>query len=316
MPPDKKLRPTVFEPKEREKKPGKSVSNDSSVNPPPKVTRVSKATAIPGVERKKLSVTTTDLQLMSPRSDAQVYKKAVDLLEEVVVDRVTERNAILWGSGVQRSYGDLVNQSLTYSQDPVLAKVQRYLNRMLDILESIDILSVCGHGFGGAFASLAKPMNKKVDTPKELTESQAELALLIQNMNSALDQLLDLKDKLGKLSKQLDELTDDVEAHALAAEFLSKQPQLDFVARRYEERALSLTQTLAQIRQNDTIRKIQIEQPLNLVNAIQNVVLVMVPGLISSIASILMLQQSRTVSQTEASEVSDKLREIVNSLTT
>lgn len=308
-----KKRPTVFTPPERKTKPdnepgktGKQVSRTSS--------RVSQPTAFPGVERKKLSVRPSDLRQAFPGSNSKIYDIAASLLNEISVDMVTERNAILWGNDVQRSYGELVDQSLTYSQDPVLAKVQRYLNRMLDILGTIDILGVCGHNSGGAIANLTKQMNKKVDTPKELGESQNELGLLIRYMNDSLEELLDLKDKLGKLSKQLGKLEDDIEAYALVAMFLSKEPQLQSFAVRYEERSMSLTQTLAQIRQNDVIRKIQIEQPLSLVNSIQNVVLVMVPGLISSIASVLMLQQSRVVSITEASEVSDELRKIVDLL--
>jgi hypothetical protein len=134
-------------------------------------------------------------------------------------------------------------------------------------------------------------------------------------MSDSLTKLLDLKADLEKVSIQLDLVSEEIEATALAALFLSNHLQDSSLAKRFMERSMSLTQTLAQIRQNDAIRKIQINQPLEMVNAIQNVALVMMPSLIGSLASITTLLQSRrVVSPTEAGELNDQLRNIFNQL--
>src|SRR6185312_14854153 len=96
-----------------------------------------------------------------------------------VKERASERSAILWGYELQKSYGELVNQTLVLAGAPVLLKVRNYLTRMIDILKSIDIMAVCGHGKGGILEGLTRSVNTKIDTPEELREAQVELNQLL-----------------------------------------------------------------------------------------------------------------------------------------
>ena len=106
-------------------------------------------------------------------------------------------------------------------------------------------------------------------------------------------------------------------AAALAASFLAQYLQNDKpgLAQCFNQRSASLTQTLTQIRQNDTVREMQINYPLRLVGAIQDVALVALPDVIASIASAVSLAGRKvSLSPTEAGELHYKLRDIISKL--
>lgn len=298
------LRPTVFDP--------------SAVQSPPDsaqtTRRIGSPTVIPGVERKRFVISYDDLQVLMPGLTDSVYEKAIELLSSLIIEKVSDRDAILWGHDIQTSYSGLVNQTLKLSQRAVLRKVQGYLSRMIDLLGSIDILAVCGYDSRGFFEQLTKSMNQKIDTPDDLIAAQRELALLVKHLSSSLDELLNLKALLEDVSNNLNLVAEEMEAAAVAALFLASFYSGTSIADRFTERSMNLTQTLAQMRQDEMIRKIQIDQPLLLISTIQNIVLVSLPGFIGSITSIVTLMQSRTVSPTEAGEVVYQLQEIVNNL--
>lgn len=80
---------------------------------------------------------------------------------------------------------------------------------------------------------------------------------------------------------------------------------------------MSLTQSGVQIRGSTTITAAQIEQPLRLIDAIQNVALVTLPGWLGNIASLSVLfPGERKLTPTEAGELVRQLRNIVEQLKT
>ena len=316
-----KLRPTVIpspgavprKTKSREGRPRAESANTSTPSTP----AVGQPTAIPGVERRRIAVTTSELKALSPGAAPAVYERALELLGTFVVEKATERKAILWGHDVQKAYGDLVTQTLALSQSPLLRKVDGYLSRMMDILGSIDLMAVCGHGSGG-FAQLFKPVTRKIDTPGELRAAQAELDQLVRYLDSSLRELLDLKDKLEEHAGRINAIGVEVEAAALAALFLSRHVQKASggLAQCFMERSMSLTQTLAQIRTGDSMREIQIEQPIRMVRVVQNVALVMMPGFLGSVAAALTLADRKSLTPTQAGELTYQLRDILRALQT
>ncbi len=318
-----KLRPTVIGPT------GASLRSPAASSPPlgpapeparrvPAASPVTRQpTAIPGAQRKRIEVTMRDLQALSPGAAAGVYKEALALLGEFVVDKVSQRKAILWGHDVQKSYGDRVTEMLALARSPVLIRVEGHLARMMDILGSIDLMAVCGHGGSSVVGRLFQGINRRIDTPGELARAQAELEQLLALMGAALDPLLDLKDRLLRLAGSMERAAEQIEASALGALFLSgRLPQDDAeLAQRFAERSMSLTQTLAQMQQAGSTRDLQIEHPVRLISAIQNVALVMMPAFIGSIASIAALGGRNTsVSPTEASELAYRLRDMIDKL--
>ncbi len=275
-----------------------------------------KPTAIAGVERKRIAVDAKDLRTLSPGGDPAIYALAIARLDSFVVEKATERKAILWGHEIQQAYSDLVTETLTLSQTPIFRRVEGYIERMAEILQAIDIAAASGAG-GGGIGSFFRSANSRIDTPEELDTAQRELDQLVKHMNRGLSELLDLKDKLEAQASRLEELAKDAEAGSLAALFLAQhleraKPNL---AQCFTQRSMSLTQTLAQIRQNDAVREIQIRYPLRLVSAIQDVALVAMPDVIASIAALVSLVGRKvSLSPTEAGELTYKLRDILNRL--
>lgn len=332
MPANDKLRPTVIGP------PGASLRStaDAAAQPqnvpspapgvpaaaaaaaavvPPMVVR--QPTAIPGTARTRIEVAARDLQALSPGAAAPVYEQARALVGTFVVAKGAQRKAILWGHGLQKAHGELITEMLALARSPVLRQVEGHLARMMDLLGSIDLMAVCGHGGTGVVGRLFQNINSRIDTPDELAKVQPELEQLLTLMHAALDPLLDLKDRLLRLSGSMDETAAQVEAAAIGALFLSERlgQENAALAQRFAERSMSLTRTLAQLRQADSTRELQIEQPIRLIGAIQNVALVVMPAFMGSIASIATLGASKTtVSSTEASELAYRLRDIISQL--
>ncbi|MBK1683898.1 hypothetical protein [Rhodoferax fermentans] len=324
MPPTKdKLRPTVIG------APGASLRTPAGVRSeaqdvlsparrvPAATPVVRQPTAIPGAERKRIEVAVSDFQALSPGAAAGVYEQARALVGAFVVDKASQRKAILWGHNLQQVHGDLVTEMLALARSPVLRHVEGYLARMMDILGSIDIMAVCGHGGDSLVGRLFQGINSRIDTPGELAQAQAELEQLLALMGGALDPLLDLKDRLLRLSRSMEGTAAQVEASAIGTLFLSERLRQGdaALAQCFVERSTSLTQTLVQMRQAGSTREIQIEQPIRLIGAIQNVALVVMPAFIGSIASIATLSASKTtISPTEAGELAYRLRDIISQL--
>ena len=324
MPPTKdKLRPTVIG------APGASLRTPAGAAPqaqdvlsparrvPAATPLVRQPTAIPGAQRKRIEVAVSDLQALSPGAAAGVYEQARALVSAFVVDKASQRKAILWGHNLQQVHGDLVTEMLALARSPVLRQVEGYLARMMDILGSIDLMAVCGHGGDSLVGRLFQGINSRIDTPGELAQAQAELEQLLALMGGALDPLLDLKDRLLRLSGSMEGTAAQVEASAIGALFLSERLRQGdaALAQCFVERSMSLTQTLVQMRQAGSTREIQIEQPIRLIGAIQNVALVVMPAFIGSIASIATLSASKTtISPTEAGELAYRLRDIISQL--
>jgi len=322
-PANPRLRPTVIGPA------GASLRSPAGGVPPPKdappparpvaaaTPPVRQPTAIPGAARTRIEVAVRDLQALSPGAAGPVYEQARALIGTFIVAKASRRKAILWGHDLQQSHSALVTEMLALARSPVLRQVQGYLARMMDILGAIDLMAACGHGRDGVVGRLFQGVNSRIDTPGELAKAQAELEQLLTLMGAALDPLLDLKDRLLRLSGSMDGTAVQVEAAALGALFLSERLRQDHaaLAQCFVERSISLTQTLAQMQQAGTTRELQIEQPIRLIGAIQNVALVVMPAFIGSIASITTLGASKTsVSPTEAGELAYRLRDIIDQL--
>lgn len=324
MPPAKdKLRPTVIgTPGASLRTPARAVPQAQDVLSPPRrvpaaTPVVRQPTAIPGAERKRIEVAVRDLQALSPGAVAGVYEQARALVGAFAVDKASQRKAILWGHDLQKAHGDLVTETLTLARSPVLRQVEGYLARMMDILGSIDLMAVCGHGGDSVVGRLFQGINNRIDTPGELAQAQVELEQLLALMGGALERLLDLKDQLLRLSGSMEGMAAQVEASAIGALFLSERLRLDAtaLAQRFAERSMSLTQTLAQMRQTGSTREAQIEQPIRMIGAIQNVALVVMPAFIGSIASLSTLGAKKTaISPTEAGELAYRLRDIISQL--
>ncbi|MCR4341261.1 MAG: hypothetical protein NUW01_15395 [Gemmatimonadaceae bacterium] len=286
----------------------------------PSTRPVFQPTAVPGKQRVRIAVTGDDIMMRNPHMLPEIRERAVMLILAVNVDDTSDRVAILWGHDAQKAYATLVEQSLTLSQSELLATVMRYVNRMTELLSSIDLKRVCGLDSGGMFSFLRRT-TKSIDTPEELETARVELSQLVSLMHQSIDPLLALKEKIEAVSTQTEQLGFDIEALAEAGAFVAdhlsaKDPAKASFAQRFMERSGSLTQSLAQIRSGGSVREMQVEHPLRLITAVQHATLVAMPGWLSSITTILsMLRSARKPNVTEVDELGVGTRKIIEGLT-
>ncbi|KQZ91683.1 hypothetical protein [Agrobacterium tumefaciens] len=306
-----KLWPTIVTPPQRKIAAGKNrgapeVATHDQV--------VLKPTAILGTQRERLAVSAEDLRLLSPTASKLVVDQSLALLAAFVKEKASERKAILWGQDTQKTYTDEVGNALALSQSPVLAKAQGYIARMIEILISFDVDGSVANG--GILAGFLKRLNGKTDTLEELSAARGELDRLVGLMGTALDELLKLRDMIEKNIGTHDAIAIEAEAAALAALYLADhfRQSRPAISERFVERSLSLTQTLAQIRANGPLREMQLDHPIRLIRAIQNVTLVSMPDFLTSLAAVNSLSAQKGMTPTEASELNYKLREIIHQL--
>ena len=275
-------------------------------------------TAIRGVRRERVAVSARDLRALAPEASDAACAGAAGLLAETAPGTLNERQAVLWGHDVQKAYADAVAGTLAIAQDPLAERARAHVDRMAQILSAIDLLAVCGHGKGGVMAGLARAMNDRIDTPAELAGALAELRLLLDRLGAATSDLAGLADRLRQHGAQIARIEQDVEAAGLAARFLAQHVAHDApdLARRFTDREMGLAATVAQIRQDDAIRRLQLQQPLDLIGLIQNVALVSLPGLLSGLATLLVLAKSRGASPTQARELAYQVRALVDQFQT
>lgn len=144
-------------------------------------------TAVPGVERKRIPVGLEEFKTLSHGA----RPRALRLVETYVEEKATDRTAVLWGQRSQEDYSDLVSENLSLSQSDALARATGYLNRMMEILRSIDIEAVVtAMRRGGAVGEFLKGMNRKIDTLTELEVARVELDQLAKLMSAALGDLI------------------------------------------------------------------------------------------------------------------------------
>lgn len=287
---------------------------------PKAVPTVSKPTGIAGgVQRQRIELSLTDLRNLNPGIGDGTLEKAMLLIQMTNLEALGDREVVMWGHNPQKSYGDLISQSLTIFQSEPLCRVQKHLSRMIEILSLIDLKKVCEQGASSALSKVFRKATKAIDTPEELAEAQTELSQLISLMNQEIDSLLKVKGQLEAISKMIDDIGSEIEVLAISAAYLAdyihrQNPTNQFYAK-FLERSASLTQSLAQIRSSSSMRQVQIEHPLALISAVQSVALVQVPAWLGSIVSLkAMLERGKKPTVTEIDELSNQTQKVLEGL--
>jgi len=274
-------------------------------------------TTIPGVRRTTFEASPQALRAVAPEAAAGTCEAAASLLAAVPVGGMNERKAVLWGHALQKSYADAMAATLALVQDPLAGQARAHVDRMTQILAAIDLMAACGHGKGGLLARLASPLSDRIDTQARLAAALDELHVLLDHLGAATTGLADLADRLRRHAAAMDRIERDVEAAAVAALFLARHHEREApeLARRFTDRAMSLTATVAQMRQGDAVHRLQLQQPLDLIGVIQDVALVTLPGFLSGLAALLALAGSRGATPTDARDMHHQLRHVLNQLT-
>ena len=233
-------------------------------------------------------------------------------------DKLSDSEVVLWGHEPQQAYGDLISEILTVLQSEPLDKVQKYITRLITILSLIDLVKVCDTSHGGNFLThMFRNATKAIDTPEELDTAMTEIKELLNLMDKNINPLLLLKNQLENISRKIDETGDELEALSIAAAYLAGY--FNSIGNpfypRFLERSGSLSTSLAQIRSSGQMRKVQIEQPLDLIAIVQGVALVQVPAWLGSIVTVkTMLARNQKPSVTALRELSDQTTNVIKEL--
>lgn len=274
---------------------------------------VSTPTVLPGVTRKRISVSPADLTRLFPGATPRTAARAARLVDGFVEEGARDQHVASWGQAAQKRYVDLVSGAQEVSQTDVVGRTHGYIGRIAHLLEAIDIETICNAGRSPLFGLLS-PASERIDTPRKLAAVRTELAHLVHLTRDALASLLDLKASLDEHSRRIDEAGLEIEAAALSALFLSEhlttsQPGL---SRRFLQREMSLTKTALQIRGGQLVRDGQVEEPLALVATIQDVVLLLLPEWLAALASARAARYR--LNPTQAGELQHRLRTLLRKL--
>lgn len=284
--------------------------------PSPVVPSSAQPTTIAGVKPERFKVDVDELHELAPTASEEVCAQALRLLQAQTVNMLTRHRAQRWGQEAQQACQDRFGSSAAPASAPFVDQARAALSRMADVLGAIDLKAVCGHAKGSLLGGLARTMSRQVDTPAKLADAVDELRSLLQGLNADAGRLLALKDGLRQRAGAFEQAQFELEAATLAAQFLSNRlaGNEPAVAQSFAQRSLGLAATLAQTREGDNAYQTHIRQPLQLIDAIQNVALTKLPAFIHELAALQALAKSGQAFPAEALNMSYRLRDLTHRL--
>lgn len=270
---------------------------------------------MPGTKRERIPVDKENLKKRHGVKDS-IIDAAMKIVEAINQNNLTHRDALLWGQPLQAEYQTLVSEGLSLAQSETITITNGHLNRILVVMGLIELDKI--FKVGGTIARLFRKATEAIDTPEEFDGALRELGQLSKLLGEKIDDLITLRSKLEQNSIQIDRVGDEIEISLIAAQifadFFNKISQTD-TAVCLEERIASLTATLGQIRSSGPMRKMQIEQPMNLTTLIQNTVFNTLTSWMTSATALRMALHGRQKpNPTEVSEISRILQTIQQTL--
>lgn len=301
------LRPTVVQP------PARSARGLKPLAAP----AVAKPTVITGVRRAPIVVSADEVQAMSPGASAAACEEAARLLATVTETSLDERKATRWGQVLLQSDPGRANLVFLPGEDSVAEQASAQLARMVERLAAIDLVAVCGHRKEGVLGGLARPINRKVDTPAELARALDELRFLLEQLRTGADRLLVLRQTLQERADAVARWNLELEAASLAALLLSRRlTDRPSVAQRFEERSLVLAAQRAQGPQGGGRRQALTEHPWRFIDVLEEVVLARMPSFIAEMGALLALAKTGKALPIEAMNMDFRRQDILHQLRT
>jgi uncharacterized protein YaaN involved in tellurite resistance len=288
--------------------------------PAPQQTAKAKAPTVFGVQRKRIPATIDDLRKQNSHTDQKVLETALQLILATNVEEMDDDQCILWGKTQQEKYTACVNENLKLSQTGAAADVIRQLTRLQEVLGQIDFERLFGLE-KGFFSKLTRESSEK--RLAFFGRIQTEMNQIINLLAPKEQELLDHQNKVQALIRRIHSADGDMEAYAIAADFLANYLRQEYandsekkrLANLLEQRSMLLTRSIGQIRANAPLLKQQEEQPLNLINCIQSTVLVEVPNWLNTYASLRgVLEGKQTPTMTQIDELSRGRNAIIGNL--
>ncbi len=294
----KERKPTVIAP---------PVSQLNSQSPAAAVVPPIRPTAIAGTVRMGAHVSVEDLTRHFPGTPVEVLKSARYVLEGVVLDLLTDSQCVMWGGEIQKRFGELTERSLELTGSKVVQDSERHLARLYAILEELDEALRHKSSQGLLF------WRKEETVWEKFQAAGNELNQLRTLLGQALPAIVDVESSLASLSSEFEKLCNDLDAESLAGRYIAEEllHGKDRTKQSLLDRSISLTETVAHIRQGILLRGQTADILGQFVSRVQDGVLHTLPAWIEIVT---LAYQHSSHTETELYTLRQGLEDIINRL--
>lgn len=265
-------RPTVI-PQGEPRAQGKQVETPKVENP----------SVIPGTVRKPLSISFADLTNFFPGALNEILVKAERVIEGVIVETLRAQQCAQWGFATQQRYGTVVNRVTEVADHPKVRESERHLASLYTLLEKVS------NAFSGQTSRGWGIFGKDEEDPGQVFDGvKQELAQLQQLLTVLLPELLEVGSLFDAIDAESKALEEDLEAQALAAEYIAHILGREKPGSQNEnlllERKASLLLTKAELQRSAVLRVTVAESIQKLALRVQDGVMRTLPTWVESVS--------------------------------
>ncbi len=237
------------------------------------------------VVRKRIEVSDSDLQVY--HKDIKVIAVAKQIILTTNLDNLCYDTVLEWGGHVQKQHGDYLEKLLSDLNSPVVTVPRTCLNSVLGALNELKPSVIFKKNWLG---------NDKTD----------EFALRYENLKKQVDSLKNsvtglkaFRQDIEKLQQNFLKIEKELEPFIVSASFFSNYKKDNFPLELFVSRLSSLITTQTTLQQNRQTGDILQSNILNLLDAIQNVILTEIPLWITTYTTVLTTKDKSQIDSLE-----------------
>lgn len=274
--------------------PRKPTSWTSAPAPAPHV----KPSALPGAQRKTMSVSIDELKSRFYTHDLETVTAARDVLSGVVLETFDAPTAISFGSSAQQKYSESVDRWLKVVKDDQVRNSGRHVQRLKEILQEVADSMMAGHSW-----FRRESIQSKFDRVKP------EIEQLKQLLSVGEKKLAELHKELVSLKSATSLMVRESTAYMLASDYLADRLPAD-IARIVTDRGVSIAKTIGML-QSQALKLETDEQTItSLMASIQDGVLIALPSLWTSVATAVQDEKN----DTQRFLIRDQIMDVISKL--
>lgn len=236
--------------------------------------------------RKSVSVEIFELAECFVGKPKETLVRVKKILNQIIIEALTIKQCNQWGLAVQSQYKNLVDESITLTQDKKVQKGTHHLKRLYTIFDDVYENFQCSKGFSFS----------KKHSPWEVFEKhQSEINQIRNLLEELLPKLEDVRRKLDEVSEKLLQVADSLDVEVLAAEYLMGiLSEDDRKKQTLEHRSASLIETSVSIHEGEMLRSSVSVSITELTIKIQETILTSLPAWIEQMSFACNKQDSHT----------------------
>jgi hypothetical protein len=265
-----------------------------------------KPSVMPGMIRKGLDVSVAELEKTFPGTSRETLDQTARILKDTIVESLGAVSCSQWGYEVQARYNELVNESLALASVKTVQDGARHNSRLYALLSEVAQAFRDNGPHDFAF------WKKQVTPQEKFEDAHDELEQLRGLLGNALPVLRAIQTRLEKLSHESLRLATELDASGIAAHYVADTLGAgDDRSSHLMDQSVSLTKTIAHIREGILLRQESVQEIDALADRIQESVLTTLPAWIEK-ATLVFHNPSAT--DTERYTLRQGLEDIVRQL--